>query len=141
MFICKKCAEELKAIILSPETTPLSSTRCQICGQTTLCYDLHHSRIPKHSFGKWTNSLTGIKNEKGLLIAQCWCGQSNESFGHLPAVGYTEMIANQKLIAAAPELLEICKRVIESEIDGSYVLAANWWKDMQEVIKKATDAR
>lgn len=46
--------------------------------------------------------------------------------------------ANAKLIAAAPELLEVCQLVMQSDIDGSFVSAAKWWKKMESAIKKAT---
>ena len=47
--------------------------------------------------------------------------------------------ANAKLIAAAPELLEVCQKAMESEIDGSYVVATKWWDEMKQAIKKVNE--
>ena len=49
-----------------------------------------------------------------------------------------EAQSNAKLIAAAPELLKACQKAMESEIDGSYVVATKWWGEMKQAIKKAT---
>jgi len=45
---------------------------------------------------------------------------------------------NAKVIALAPEFLEICQKVMKSEIDGSYVVASDWWKEMKELIERAS---
>jgi hypothetical protein len=103
----------------------------------------------KHTTGPWVNSLTGIKNEKGELIAQAWCGHRNDSFGNIPAVTYPEMQANAKLISAAPEILEACIIALKA-FDGEYA----WWTHkkvskkecarmaksyLEKAIKKATE--
>lgn len=44
----------------------------------------------------------------------------------------------KQLADTAPELLKVCKKAMESEIDGSYVSAVKWWGQMKEAIKKAT---
>lgn len=64
--------------------------------------------ITKNTPGPWYNSLTGIREggPNGKLIAQAWCGDTNESFGCHPAVGYSEMQANSALIADAPAILK-----------------------------------
>lgn len=50
-----------------------------------------------------------------------------------------ELEANMKLAAAAPVLLAACQKAIQSEVDGSFVMASNWWDEMKYAIKKATE--
>lgn len=63
----------------------------------------------KHTQGKWeVSSSTLIVNEEGRVLANC-CSFGIESLD-LPL---KECIANARLIAAAPELLEACKAIIK----------------------------
>lgn len=50
---------------------------------------------------------------------------------------HDEEIANARLIASAPELLEVCKMALNSPIDGSYIAAAKWFGIMKEIVAKA----
>lgn len=108
----------------------------------------------KHTPGPWKNTLTGIKaNDK--LIAQAWCGDTNDSFGNVPAVGHSEMKANARLIAAAPLLLEALKEAIANprRLDKAATLysigqnlplserlqkEADWYAGIISAITKAT---
>jgi len=90
--------------------------------------------------GPWTNSIVGIKNAKGLLIAQAWCGNSNNSFGNHPAVSDDEMYANAKLIAAAPDLLKAVEKFVEAieDEEGTFDSCVGLAKD---AYNKATGAK
>ena len=39
--------------------------------------------------------------------------------------------------AAAPALYAVCKKALASEVDGSYVVAAKWWEEMQAALSLA----
>ena len=39
------------------------------------------------------------------------------------------------------ELLKICKKVMKSQIDGSYIVACAWWKEMKEAIENASNIK
>lgn len=44
-------------------------------------------------------------------------------------------LAYDKLKKQRDELLKICKLVMQSDIDGSFVTAADWWTKMKHLIK------
>lgn len=44
----------------------------------------------------------------------------------------------QKSEAQRDELLKLCKLVMKSTTDGSFVVAKNWWLKMEDLIKKIT---
>ena len=89
----------------------------------------------KHTPAPWNNSLTGIKDSNGKLIAQVWCDNENDSYGNYPAVSYSEMKANAKLIAAAPELLEALQLIANTSSDAPEAMRAI----AKQAIKKATE--
>lgn len=62
----------------------------------------------EHTPGPWANSITGIINKDGRLVAQCnyattfWNGREHQQY-----IGsHSEFCGNGNLIAASPELLE-----------------------------------
>ena len=89
----------------------------------------------QHTKGKWENSITGIKSDKGLLIAQCWYGNNSNAEGNLNAVpSFEEYHSNAKLIAAAPELLDVLIK-LSSHLN----LTSNQYGMLEKAIKKATE--
>lgn len=60
----------------------------------------------EHTPGEWKNTITGIKDERGFLIAQFWCGQDNNSYGNIPAVTDAEMRANAERCVKAVNLYD-----------------------------------
>lgn len=89
----------------------------------------------KHTPGPWQNTLTGIK-ANGKLIAQAWCDETNNSFGNHPAVTYSEMKANNYLIAAAPDMLEALQIALKESEQGIY--KPSTIKLIESAIAKAT---
>ncbi len=39
------------------------------------------------------------------------------------------------------ELLKVCQKAMESEIDGSYITATKWWNEMKQAIKNASNIK
>ncbi len=87
--------------------------------------------------GPWTNTIQGVTNENGKLIAQCWYGYRNDSYGNIPAIGsHDEYCANGNAIAAVPELLEQAyayRHFIEFILDNEEL-----WKKCPDFISKAS---
>lgn len=108
-------------------------------------YNIRHGKQLRITKGEWKNTVRGIMSDKGLLIAQCWYGNQNDSFGRLPAVpSHEEFCANGNLIANAPKLLkslcdvvkllEIYSNSTEPSLNGEGV-DAEIFREAKEVLK------
>lgn len=89
--------------------------------------------MSKHTKGKW--KLHDMEEHTIVGSDHLYIAGSNA--GSRPD---KENRANARLIAAAPELLEACKKAMSSRIDGSCVYATAWWAEMKQAIAKATNA-
>lgn len=96
----------------------------------------------KHTPGPW-NVTSGIHDKTTELYdkGETWfCvngpgGIIAEAFhGRCLSADEGEALANAKLIAAAPDLLEICQRILSSE-----PLPKHIEQDLEQAIKKATE--
>jgi len=94
----------------------------------------------KFTKGEWKRTETGIMSKDGLLISQCWYGNKSDSFGNLDAVpSHQEYVGNSKLIAAAPELLEVlCDLVNEFDFQNEKGFHNPLIEKAREAINKAT---
>lgn len=61
MLICKKCATKRKVKSFYFVIAPRGIATCEICNEYSVCYDIHHSKIPD-MIGSQTGHLT--KNQK-----------------------------------------------------------------------------
>ena len=94
----------------------------------------------KHTKAPWLmNTTKRFMDNKGLAITDSDSILICEVSHDLSQLSIREYEANAKLIVAAPDLLLVCQKALESEIDGSYVSASNWWKAMKDTVKKATE--
>lgn len=86
----------------------------------------------KHTQGKWIlagGNCIVPEHQKGCLIANICSADNNES----------EEKANAKLIASAPEMLELLNMIkialdVSTEVDRKY-----WSKKIDNLIKQATE--
>ena len=98
-----------------------------------------------HTTDKWIYSYSGLKDDpSSITILSNNCNNlegRNEVICEIPITGFGDKraLANAKLMAAAPELLQVCQLAMKSDIDGSYVTGSKWWGKMEEAIKKATE--
>lgn len=95
--------------------------------------------MSKHTPGPWTlgNGEVRIrteKNEQGrsILVAECY---TTGNAGRYPK--YEERKANARLIAAAPELLEALKKLLEAYKHDTSILSNLFIQIAQEAITKA----
>ena len=94
-------------------------------------------KMGKHTKGPWYFT---VSNEEGLVFSD------NCGFCIVPhQKGYTpdEQLANAKLIAAAPDLLEACKEMLSvlEQIDFTELpieYDSCYWTDWEQAIRKAT---
>ena len=93
----------------------------------------------QHTQGHWEATLN---ESKCSWTISSWKG--NESYGHIAYINAgvgeasePQVVANAKLIAAAPELLEALNDVLEALPDSA--LLSSEWKKAQSAIKKATE--
>ena len=105
----------------------------------------------KHTQGEWTYGVIdseiggifcktvqdraksfGVDYEENGEIAQCW-----QDFHNGKILPESEMMANAKLMAAAPELLSLLQDVLE--VFEKNWPNAPWVLKVKEVIKKATE--
>lgn len=91
----------------------------------------------KHTPGVWTAALEG-NGFNGAIYVMAGSEEICEVFddsetAEMPAV------ANARLIAAAPDLLELLKRVAEADSSNDDIRTA-WWEERAEAIAKATGA-
>lgn len=88
----------------------------------------------KHTPGPWHTDQQGIRDAEGNLLAESFADIDKD----IPS-GETEQLANARLIAAAPELLEACWAV-KAYMTGreeSYKQAANAIDKVTKAIAKA----
>ena len=99
----------------------------------------------KYTPGPWEFDPTCFEStiavtppESRLVIAEVWPMQSDESSEDETYDIKTDpiSIANARLIAAAPELLELCRDLIATH--GACFLGKDILKKMKEVVAKAT---
>jgi hypothetical protein len=89
----------------------------------------------KFTKGEWKINDINIVAENGETICQVYDGFPT----HISKMNMEIVEANAKLIAAAPEMIKLLVKISNSQVDGSYILAADWWKELKETIKKATE--
>ena len=84
----------------------------------------------KHTPGPWeVEYKVNVKSSKGDFVASCGCNGRDIDVS----------ISNARLIAAAPEMLELLEDLIDME--GPQPGCASWAEKVQAVIKKATGGK
>lgn len=82
-----------------------------------------------HTPGPWVLSegraFDSVKDSKGRQI----CSDYTETTGNWEA--------DSRLIASAPDLLSVAKKIAASHVDGSYIAAGGWWEELLAAIVKA----
>ena len=85
----------------------------------------------KHTPGPWTIDEAGrlVVDEDGRLVADCWAELRSDS---------GVLLADLRLIAAAPDLLDELKSILESLRHGRSVETIHEARRIEVLIEKAT---
>ena len=111
------------------------------------------TRETKHTPGPWLVAtdertvITGLSTCDYEQICACECGSHHFEVGPTPVLPsdiHAELLANARLIAAAPELYEIIKRFFEQDIpcpfrgnDEQLEDWCKWFRDAEAAVAKA----
>ena len=72
--------------------------------------------MTKHTQGQWVQYGTSVRaadNDATIASVQANYGESHATFGSVDEINYSEQVANARLIAAAPELLEAAQEMAD----------------------------
>lgn len=83
-------------------------------------YEWHVSKDENNSWNTW------IADDNGNIARICNGIKPDSQIYRIASV-----------MSAAPDLLEVCKEAMQSDIDGSFVNASKWWEQMKKAIEKA----
>lgn len=101
----------------------------------------HEEKAMKHTPGPWKANGQRVQGPVGVSVAHCSDGFVMSVKGGGYAIAADEAVANARLIAAAPTLLEACKKALfDSSLDRSEtVLSAEVHEALNNAVASAED--
>lgn len=145
---CEDCGGQGTVIVgkLYPSGHFESKEGCDSCGGSgEVEVENPDSRTTAHTPSPWTLDLTYSKPSKSSQAQWIQLEADGKTIGQFNGMHYnvpeSEMYANAKLAAAAPELLEICK-MFYSLAGATYGKNFEEWPEAKEyhrIISKATE--